>query len=161
MTKQKTMIKTLGFGFIPQESTQHFNVMVLDDEVYIYHSFLYNDNMDFRNYEEKACISLYKWNLIKDMLQDEFNARLKKNNYSKGKWHDETIIEKMLGKELLLLVWAIETNVTDAEIEKAIRNWKGLSPEERWYLYTMTNANTGKVYDRHGWRKALKHIFTE
>lgn len=163
---QKTMTKTLGFGFIQQESTQHFLLKIYKEleEVIVYHNFLYNENTNFtKDYEEKVCISIQKWNLIKDMLQDEFNARMIKSGYKKAKWQDETIIEKMFGKELVLLVWAIESNsVDDNLVEKAIINWKGLSPEERWYLFTMTNANCGKSYDLHrGWRKALKYIFTE
>lgn len=163
MIKQKEKIKTMGFGFVPQDSTQHFVLKILDDEVMLYHNFLYKENINTADYESKACISIQKWNLIKDMLQDEFNARMIKSGYKKAKWQDETIIESLFGKELVLLVWAIESNsVDDNLVEKAIINWKGLSPEERWYLFTMTNANCGKSYDLHrGWRKALKYIFTE
>ncbi|MBV8675582.1 MAG: DUF3780 domain-containing protein, partial [Planctomycetaceae bacterium] len=44
----------------------------------------------------------------------------------------------------------------------AVRNWIGLRPEERWWLYTMTAAATGDVDDGGiGWRKALQHALTE
>jgi hypothetical protein len=162
MTKQKTMTTTLGFGFIPQESTQHFIVKFLSDEVVIYHNFLYKENYYLTNYEIKAKLPMKKWNQIKDMIQDEFDARMKKNRYKKAKWEEETMVEKMFGKEILLLVWAIESESVNAEmVERAKINWKGLCPEERWYLFTMTNANSGNVWDRKGWRAALKHIFTE
>lgn len=115
--------KSIGFGFIPQESTHHILLKVKDNEIMIYESFLYSENKD--NYTPKSCISIEKWDMIKDALQNEFNNRLKKDNYSKGKWQKETIIEKMMGKELLLLVWAIESNTTTEDIERAIINWKG------------------------------------
>lgn len=158
MSKVKSK-KSIGFGFIPQESTHHFLIKILDNEIIVHESFLYNENE--HNYIAKTCIDTWKWDMIKDALQNEFNNRLKKDNYNKGKWQKETIIEKLMGKEMLLLVWAIESNVTKEDIERAIINWIGLSPEERWYLFTMTNANSGKVYDRKGWRKALKYIFCE
>ncbi len=71
-----------------------------------------------------------------------------------------TPLERLLGKELLVLVWAVEyCDMTDVPI--AIRNWLGLFPEERWWLYTMTNATTGNIDDRRGWRKALRYALCE
>jgi hypothetical protein len=48
-------------------------------------------------------------------------------------------------------------------ISTAVRNWLGLAPEERWWLYTMTNASTGHALnDRNkGWRKAIRFALTE
>jgi hypothetical protein len=67
-----------------------------------------------------------------------------------------------LGKELVLLLWSIE----DADpllIPNAVRNWLGLSPEERWWLYMMTNAATGQAISgkNKGWRKAVRFALTE
>jgi len=39
---------------------------------------------------------------------------------------------------------------------QAIINWRGLRPEERWFLYDLINAASGGINDRHGWRKAIK-----
>ena len=44
----------------------------------------------------------------------------------------------------------------------AIRNWVGLRPEERWWLFAVTAAATG--WPEHadvGWRKALRFALTE
>ena len=46
-------------------------------------------------------------------------------------------------------------------IPTACRNWLGLQPEERWWLYTMTNASTGGINDKKGWRTALRYILCE
>ena len=48
-----------------------------------------------------------------------------------------------------------------AFIPTAIRNWMGLQPEERWWLYTMTNASTGGINDKKGWRTALRYALCE
>jgi hypothetical protein len=39
----------------------------------------------------------------------------------------------------------------------------GLAPEERWWLFTMTNAATGHAIAgrNKGWRKAVRYALTE
>lgn len=109
----------------------------------------------------KCVLPLYRFNLIKDAVKNEFNIILEKEHMSKGKFsRTETPIERLFGKELLLLLWGIE-DVCDEDIQTAILNWKGFMREERWWLYTMTNAATGRVKDRFGWRKALRYILSE
>ena len=41
-----------------------------------------------------------------------------------------------------MLAWAIE-DADPSLIPAAVKNWLGLTPEERWWLFTMTNAATG------------------
>lgn len=67
-----------------------------------------------------------------------------------------------MGKELVLFAWAIE-DADPALIPVAIKNWQGLMPEERWRLYTMTNAATGHAVQgrNKGWRKAVRYALTE
>jgi len=65
-----------------------------------------------------------------------------------------------LGKEMVLLLWAIEDSDPKL-IPVAIKNWQGLSREERWWLFTMTNAVTGQADDKRGWRKAIRYALTE
>ena len=67
-------------------------------------------------------------------------------------------MQRLFGKELLVLLWAVELpDVTPEEIAVAIRNWHGLKPEERWWLYTMTAAATGLAHQSGmGWRGALR-----
>ena len=67
----------------------------------------------------------------------------------------------MLGKELLVLAWAVE-KAGESQVPNAVRNWIGLKPEERWWLFTATAAATGLPQDADiGWRKALRFAFTE
>jgi hypothetical protein len=71
-------------------------------------------------------------------------------------------VRRELGKELVLLAWAIE-DADPGLIPAAIANWQGLEPEERWWLYTQTAAATGHgLNDRgKGWRKAVRYALTE
>ena len=107
-------------------------------------------------------LSKHKWGLIKDALTTEFNSRLKKDSIRIGKFTASggTPVERLFGKEMMILLWAIE-DCDPAVISTAIRNWKGLLPEERWWLYTMTNAATGERTDRKGWRTALRYALCE
>jgi hypothetical protein len=70
-------------------------------------------------------------------------------------------LARLLGKELVLLAWAIE-DADPALIPNAIQNWRGLAMEERWWLYTMTAAQTGHHSKSNvGWRKAVRYALTE
>ena len=93
----------------------------------------------------------------------EFNRRLKKDGLPSGRWKTGVNpLSRLLGKELVILAWAIE-DADPALIANALKNWLGLVPEERWWLFTMTNAATGHaVHGRgKGWRKALRFALTE
>ncbi len=98
---------------------------------------------------------------IKEPLQKEFNKRLKKYNLNIGRWSNGRVpVDRLLGKEMVLLMWAIEDS-DPSVIPDAVKNWLGLTKEERWWLFTMTNASTGHAYDKRGWRKAVRYALTE
>jgi len=99
------------------------------------------------------------WDAVSPEARAEFNRRLKQENKPVGRWGaDDTAVQRLLGKELLVLLWAVElADVRPEEIAVAIRNWLGLKPEERWWLYTMTAAATGLAHQAGmGWRGALR-----
>jgi hypothetical protein len=99
------------------------------------------------------------WDVISPEVRPEFNRRLKAEDKPAGRWGaDETAVQRLLGKELLVLLWAVELpDVKPEEIAVAIRNWLGLKTEERWWLYTMTAAATGLAHQSGmGWRGALR-----
>jgi hypothetical protein len=107
-------------------------------------------------------ISKHKWGEVKAALTYEFNSRLKETGLkiSKFPMTGSVPVERLFGKEMMVLLWAIE-DCDPSAISTAVRNWKGLMPEERWWLYTMTNAATGELKDRRGWRKALMYALCE
>ena len=99
------------------------------------------------------------WDVVSSEARAEFNRRLKADGKPSGRWGaDETAVQRLFGKELLVLLWAVEpADVKPEEIGVAIRNWHGLKPEERWWLYTMTAAATGLAHQTGmGWRGALR-----
>lgn len=157
-----------GFGFIPSEAEHHFLVSIpssKDSKVIIYESFIWNGEdkfvIDEKYVKAKVELSKHKWNQIEEALKNEFNKRLKKHNITVGRWKAGFVpVERLLGKEMVLLAWAIEDS-DPSVIPMAIKNWLGLSPEERWWLFTMTNASTGSIYDKRGWRKAVRYALTE
>ena len=99
------------------------------------------------------------WDAVSAEFRTEFNRRLKQDDKPVGRWgSDQTAVQRLFGKELLVLLWAVELpDVREEEVGVAIRNWHGLKPEERWWLYTMTAAATGLAHQAGmGWRGALR-----
>lgn len=161
------MTKTYyGFGYDPTESENHFYAIIPEDgaaEVEVYERFHWDAGEQKITNKDilKLRLSRYKWSKLFNEAAAEFNARLKTEKKPAGRFIvGETPIEKQLGKELMILLWAVEYN-DPSGIPTAIRNWKGLQPEERWWLYTMTNASTGKINDKRGWRMALRYALCE
>lgn len=98
------------------------------------------------------------WTEIANPVKRMFNERLKMHQLQPGQWKvGENRVDRLLGKELCVLAWAIE----DLEAEKvgtALRNWLALRPEERWWLFGMTATTVGAPSDKgRGWRVALKY----
>jgi len=172
-----TKIKTLGFGFIPTESHHHFLVNIpyarsKDNNIYISEQNEWSENEERRKLIQKlsqdgsmlrVILPHNKWSDIADEVKAEFNRRLQYNGLKTGKWKTGlTPVSRILGKELVLLAWAIE-DADPSLIPIAVKNWLGLAPEERWWLFTMTNAATGQALSgkNKGWRKAVRYALTE
>lgn len=157
----------LGFGFLPDESLHHFLLVMpkaSKDMVAVFERREWQEDSDMQTKDlnhKKVELSQQKWQIIKDPLQEHFNHQLKDERKPGGRWKiGQTPVERLLGKELVLLLWAIE----DADIRlvpNALRNWEGLSREERWWLFTMTNATSGSYLDKRGWRKAVRFALSE
>ena len=164
----------LGFGFDPTESEHHFLVLISPgkkDMVCISEHFTWceneADNVSFNTGNDDAKLRVYidrfRWDALADAVQSEFNLRLKKQKIKTGRWKAGAVpLSRMFGKELTLLAWAVE-DADPVLIPTAIRNWQGLTPEERWWLFTMTNAASGHAITGRGigWRKAVRFALTE
>lgn len=156
----------IGFGYNPGESENHFYVDMEPDkqgDVLIYERFKWDDAETQRIRGKdilKLRISKYKWNKFQKEMASEFNRRLKEEKKPAGRFSAGTPVEKQMGKEMMVLLWGIE-NSDPSVIPTAIRNWLGLLPEERWWLYTMTNASTGHINDKKGWRMALRYALCD
>lgn len=98
---------------------------------------------------------------IQSEISKVFNKQLKESNLKRGSWGKDgkTYLNKFLGKELLVLFWAIENCDCLKDIKSIFNNWKMLKPTERWWLYTMisneSNFNSESISPTN-WRKAIK-----
>jgi hypothetical protein len=167
----------LGFGFDPAQSQHHFVVFIptaAKAKVVIHEFQTYNESMteeglhvNFLGPEStgKVMLDRLKWDRIEQFLRIEFSQRLKAiTGIAKTlKWEKGiNYVHRLYGKELMVLAWAVEDAEPNA-IPQAVENWLGLRPEERWWLYTITNAATGHptLGRGKGWRKALRYALTE
>ena len=167
--------RPLGFGFQPHASEHHFVVTVpgrRSEEVLIAEHLSYDADRGYapaslgvglQDGKLRSVLARPKWDAIADAARVEFNRRLKKHGLPAGRWkRGDNPVARLLGKELTLLAWAVE-DADPALIPAAVRNWEGLAPEERWWLYTMTAAATGHALHGRGrgWRKAVRYALTE
>lgn len=92
---------------------------------------------------------------IEDTVKAHFNARLMKLNIKPGRWGRKTTLDKLLGKELALLMLGLN-GATEVEQERVIANWCGLQPEERWWLYTQIfSVGRDRLDIGKGWYKGI------
>ncbi len=167
----------LGFGF-STEHTEHCFVVTFPDsrakdaDILISEHFNWNPEKEVsveasfndRDRQIKVMLKRRIWEQLEEEVKAEFNRRLRGMGLKTGRWlkKGQVPVDRTLGKELTLLAWAIE-DADPTLIPTAIRNWLGLAPEERWWLYTMTNAATGHAINdkNRGWRKAVRFAITE
>lgn len=176
--------ESIGFGFDPPESRHHFLVIIpktATGKVLIYERFDWGSDeentarvsgelsffdppeqkIDQRFDRLKCELSRNKWKEVEGAFRAEFNQRLKGYGKRAGNWKQgQTPVQSLFGKEMTLLCWAIE-DCDLKVIPTAIKNWQGLKAEERWWLYTMTNASTGEANTKYGWRTAIRYALTE
>ena len=175
-------IETVGFGFEPAGGAYHFVVTIPpgeDGTVTVAEHFVYGESVEeaavrsrfadtpleivARPPRPKVTLAVSKWQRVAEEVRSEFNRRLLGRGQKRATWKPgENRLAPHLGKELVLLLWAIE-DANPGDIPNAVANWQGLVPEERWWLYTTTNAATGHVSEGRGrgWRRAIQIAFTE
>jgi Protein of unknown function (DUF3780) len=112
--------------------------------------------------EERVKIDRPIWSTIAETARREFNDRLKTAKVLTGRWHSgSNLVDRLLGKELCVLAWAAETASED-QLPIICSKWAALRPEERWWLFMMTVAESGMSTDtKRGWRRALFHALSD
>lgn len=158
--------QTIGFGVPNEVDPHHFIVEIAaaknGDVVISEHYGIKAGVRGNPEIADRCYLPRKAWSCIAEEVKREFNQRLKEKNVTGSRWIvGQNPVERLLGKELLVLAWAVE-QADELVIPNAVRNWIGLKPEERWWLYTMTAAATGSPQDAGvGWRKALRYALTE
>ena len=160
------------FGFDLEEGQHHFLILIPQGRskqqmVSIYECPRFMENKETavpRDALERVQIPMDIWKAISDQVRAVFNLRLKEAKRKTGSWSPgPNYLAPHYGKELVLLGWALESS----PLEKAdivFRNWRGLAPEERWWLYSTANApfsQNSKKGEGVGWRKALGIALSE
>jgi hypothetical protein len=68
---------------------------------------------------------------------------LKERNLAISLWKvDQAPVDRLLGKELCLLAWAVVERLEPERISIAVRSWLAMCPEERWWLFGMMVMKT-------------------
>lgn len=158
---QPTSHPTLGFGVPATSNPHHFVVEIPRNNT---GSVSIVENLGMQTHDQsqseipRVILERTRWTAIRGEVQRAFNVRLKERNLKSSTWKvGENPVDRLLGKELCILAWAIEGMEFD-HIPIAVRNWLALRPEERWWLFGMTAITTGGVNDGDkGWRLALRH----
>ncbi len=171
--------KSIGLGFLPQESRHGFLIHVpkgsAKGEV-ISISEYRGDRFSGAAITDlpapppsdpslRVAIDRARWAELAPAFWQEANRRLRANGLPTAKLMKSPSkpipVHPSLGKELCVLCWAVEEASID-DIPNALCNWEALAPEERWWLYTMTVATTGQALKKGvGWRKALRAALTD
>jgi hypothetical protein len=153
--------RTLGFGVPATSDPHHFVVHIPRGNaapVRISEHLGMGSETAREQVIDRVLLERHRWTAIRAEVQRAFNARLKENNLAAGVWKvGDTPVDRLLGKELCVLAWAIE-RLDPEKTGIAVRNWLALRPEERWWLFGMTAVATGGIGDgEKGWRAALRY----
>jgi hypothetical protein len=158
--------KTTGFG-VPNDIDPHHFVVDIPaaraNPVVITEQFgLSGGSNGLPDSLERCRLNQDAWNAVRKELERVLNDRLKEKKLTTSRWKSgKNQVERLLGRELCILAWAIEAAPKET-IPNAVRNWAGLKPEERWWLFAMAASMTGTSQDVDiGWRKALRVALTE
>jgi hypothetical protein len=153
--------RTLGFGVPATSDPHHFVVSIPRGNAA---AVLISEHLGMgagaapQQVLDRVLLERHRWTAIRAEVQRAFNARLKEHNLATGTWKiGDTPVDRLLGKELCVLAWAVE-RLEPEKTRIAVRNWLALRPEERWWLFGMTAIATGGLQDADkGWRVALRY----
>jgi hypothetical protein len=160
------------FGFDLTDGHHHFLVVIpadssIERNVIVYECLKFAEESENRvptGALERVQFPLATWKAIAEPVKAVFNLRLKEAKRKPGKWcPGPNYLAPHYGKELVLLGWALEDVAAD-RADTVFRNWRGLAPEERWWLYSTANAPFSQNSDKGrgiGWRKALTVALSE
>ena len=156
---RKTRYKhsTIGFGVPTTTAPHHFkvHVPVKNGNVVITENLGIEANRHVVEIERGSVVRA-NWAIIKREIQTSFNSSLRRHNLQPSSWKTgDNLVDRLLGKELCVLAWAIE-RCSNESVHRALRNWHGLRPEDRWWLFGMAVRTTEAELQRgSGWRIAL------
>lgn len=155
-----------GFGCPNTLDPHHFKVVIpagRSDDVTIVEDFgLRGGTNGVPERVDRCRLTRALWTAVANTIKQAFNERLKEKGIPLGRWIvGENRLDRLLGKELCVLAWAVES-AGEGLVPNAIRNWLALNPEERWWLFSKAATGSGLAENADvGWRKAIRIALTE
>lgn len=157
--------RTVGFGVPDSIDPHHFVVRIPTGnagDIEIIEKFGVNSQSDDVDELLRCRLPRPAWTGIREEAKRILNERLREKKLKPSRWMPgENKVERLLGRELCLLAWAVEA-AQPAQYDAACVSWAALKPEERWWLFRMCDNATGAAADiDRGWRKAVRIGLTE
>jgi hypothetical protein len=101
------------------------------------------------------------WSLIAEDLKREFNERLRAKKLNTSRWAVGVTESSASSAKNCWSLPGLSRKPSPDTVPNAVRNWIGLRPEERWWLFNITAATGYVEHADIGWRKALRFALTE
>ncbi len=156
----------VGFGATDEFGAHLFKVVIpmaaKDDVVVIEDYGLKGGENGLPPREIRISLPRRFWAAVAETARKDFAARLKAQKLSSSRWTaGENKVDRLLGKELCVLLWAAEHAKSVDECKAIAARWAAFRPEERWWLFAQTVGEAGLAEDtQQGWRKALYHAMS-
>ncbi|MFP2873300.1 anti-phage-associated DUF3780 domain-containing protein [Acetobacter tropicalis] len=111
--------------------------------------------------EQKLCrvaVPRTTWRQVADGVKSHLNRRLKEKDLKGSRFATgNNRVERILGREVCVLAWAIE-NATPDQAAIAFTRWSSYRPEELWWLFQQIDKDGGEWDSPNtGWRVAIRH----
>lgn len=106
----------------------------------------------------RAAVPRDTWRQVTEGVKAHLNRRLKEKGLKASRFNaGDNRIERILGRELCVLAWAIEAATPD-EAAIAFTRWSSHRPEELWWLFQQIDKDGGEWdSSKSGWRIAIRH----
>jgi hypothetical protein len=106
----------------------------------------------------RAAVPRETWRQVAEGMKSHLNRRLKEKNLKSSRFSTgENRVERILGRELCVLAWAIE-DATPDEAAIAFTRWSSHRPEELWWLFQQIDRDGGEWdSSKTGWRIAIRY----
>jgi len=140
---------TIGFG-CPAEMFVH-HVLVLIPESRMAEVLFQEDwgvtQISHPDRMMRCALPRERWNAIASVARQTLNDRLKEQELPASRWiTGENKVERLLGKELVVLAWAVEA-AEEQDLPAVTAAWAALRPEERWWLFGRVASTAGGAGD--------------
>ena len=98
------------------------------------------------------------WRQVAEGVKSHLNRRLKAKGLKGSRFViGENRVERILGRELCVLAWAVEDATPDESLI-AFTRWSSHRPEELWWLFQQIDRDGGEWNSpKTGWRIAIRH----